>query len=181
MVDEKAREIIETTFHDAIKVLGLSSIQYDFSYEKMGVRFRSIDNAAEVDNENRNVYINEDWANHRVKEFEDDLYYIMAHEARHVYQEIIMGMYKSGQQTDEQDELVKSWINNKNNYIQNQGGSTVKPYYCQPLEVDADAFANFYMLAKEIGQPRFPKESDELVERRLNEIAAQYGYKLVSD
>ena len=61
-------------------------------------------------------------------------------------------------------------------YVQrNLGGNTVLPYQRQPVEVDANAFANFYVLVKGIGGARVPAESDDLVTQRLKEIAAQYG------
>lgn len=175
MIDNKAKHILESTFQDALGMLGFPPLPYTFSYEKIGKRFLTMDNAEEVDNVNRIVYVNEDWANQMVKVFAYDLYYMMAHEARHVYQEIMMRMFQSGQQTKEQDALIVSWINNKQNYVRNQGGATVKPYHCQPLEVDADAFANFYVMMRRIGGARVPQDSDELVTQRLKEIGAQYG------
>lgn len=175
MIDKKAKQILETTFQDAISMLGLPPIPYTFCYEKIGRRFQTMDNAEEVDNVNRIVYINEDWANQMVKVFEYDLHYMMAHEARHVYQEIVIRMFQNGQSVKEPAALIVSWINNKQHYVRNQGGATVRPYHCQPLEVDADAFANFYVLAKGIGQARIPEDLDELVTQRLKEIAAQYN------
>ena len=175
MIDNKAKHILETTFQDAISMLGMPPIPYTFCYEKMGHRFPTMDNAEEVDNVNRIVYINEDWANQMVKVFAYDLYYMMAHEARHAYQEIVIRMFQCGQSVKEPAALIVSWIDNKQHYVRNQGGATVKPYHCQALEVDADAFANFYALAKGIGQARIPEDSDELVTLRLKEIGAQYG------
>ena len=178
MIDNKAKQILETTFRDALEMLGLPPLPYTFCYEKIGQRFQTMDNAEEVDNVNRIVYINEDWANKMVKVFEYDLFYMMAHEARHVYQEIIIQQFHRRQPTKENEALIVSWIDNKQNYIRNEGGVTVKPYHRQPLEVDADAFANFYVLAKEMGEARVPDDSDELVSQRLKEIGAQYGVRI---
>ena len=178
MIDSKAKMTLESAFQDAIKMLGLPSIPYAFRYEQMGCRFKTMDNAEEVDNSNHIVYINEDWANQMVKAYEYDLHYMMAHEARHVYQEVIMKMFLSGQLKNEPEALVVSWISNKQNYVRNQGGATVKPYHCQPLEVDADAFANFYVMIKQIGGAKIPSDSDELVTQRLKEIAVQYGAEI---
>lgn len=50
MIDSKAQQILETTFLDAISMLGLPPIPYSFRYEKMGGRFQTMDNAEEVDN-----------------------------------------------------------------------------------------------------------------------------------
>ena len=175
MINSKAKQILETAFQDAISKLGLLPIPYTFCYEKIGRRFPTMDNAEEVDNVNRIVYINEDWANQMVKVFEYDLHYMMAHEARHVYQDIVIRMFQCGQSVKEPAALIVSWIDNKQHYVRNQGGATVKPYHCQPIEVDADAFANFYVLAKGIGQARIPEDSDEQVTQRLKEIGAQYG------
>ena len=175
MIDNKAKHILETTFQDAISMLGLPPIPYTFCYEKIGHRFPTMDNAEEVDNVNRIVYINEDWANQMVKVFEYDLRYMMAYEARHAYQEIVIRMFQCGQSVKEPAALIVSWIDNKQHYVRNQGGATVKPYHCQPLEVDADAFANFYVIKKQIGRARIPVDSDELVTLRLKEIAAQYN------
>lgn len=174
MIDSKAKQILETAFQDAISMLGLLPIPYTFCYEKIGPRFPTMDNAEEVDNVNR-IDINEDWANQMVKVFEYDLHYMMAHEARHVYQEIVIRMFQSGQSVKETAALIVSWIDNKQHYVRNQGGATVKPYHCQPIEVDADAFANFYVIKKQIGGARIPVDSDELVTQRLKEIGAQYG------
>ena len=174
MIDSKAKQILETTFQDAISMLGLLPIPYTFCYVKIGPRFPTMDNAEEVDNVNRIVYINEDWANQMVKVFEYDLHYMMAHEARHAYQEIVIRMFQSGQSVKEPAALIVSWINNKQHYVRNQGGATVKPYHCQPLEVDADAFANFYVMMRRIGGARVPVDSDEQVTQRLKEIGAQY-------
>lgn len=178
MIDSKAQQILETTFLDAISMLGLPPIPYSFRYEKIGGRFQTMDNAEEVDNVNRIVYINEDWANQMVKVFEYDLHYMMAHEARHAYQEIMMRLLQSGRQTKEPAALIVSWIDNKQHYVRNQGGATLRPYHRQPMEVDADAFANFYVLVKRIGQARIPEDSDDLVTQRLKEIAAQYGAQI---
>ena len=156
MIDSKAQQILETTFLDAISMLGLPPIPYSFRYEKIGGRFQTMDNAEEVDNVNRIVYINEDWANQMVKVFEYDLHYMMKEPAA----------------------LIVSWIDNKQHYVRNQGGATLRPYHRQPMEVDADAFANFYVLVKRIGQARIPEDSDDLVTQRLKEIAAQYGAQI---
>ena len=178
MIDNKAKKILENTFRDALGMLKLPPLPYTLCYEKIGQRFQTMENAEEVDNVNHIVYINEDWANQMVKVFEYDLYYMMAHEARHVYQEIIIQQFHKRQPAKENEALIVSWIDNKQNYIRNEGGATERPYHRQPLEVDADAFANFYVLAKGIGVARVPEDSDELVTQRLKEIGAQFGVRI---
>ena len=82
---------------------------------------------------------------------------------------------RTGGQPKEDRALVVSWMVNIQNYQRNLGCNTVLPYQRQPVEVDANAFANFYVLVKGIGGARVPAESDDLVTQRLKEIAAQYG------
>lgn len=55
-----------------------------------------MDNAEEVSIAEMKIYINEDWANKMVKDYEYDLYYMMAHEARNVYQQIQISQLRSG-------------------------------------------------------------------------------------
>ena len=175
MIESKAKKILEETFKDALAMLELPPFPYTFIYERMGQRFLTMDNAEEVDNVSHIVYINEDWANARIKDYSYDLYYLMAHEARHVYQHMQILLYFKGRTTREPLSLVLSWRDNFQNYIRNEGWGTIKPYHCQPVEVDADAFANLYVLVKRIGPASIPEDSDSLIVQRLKEIASQYG------
>lgn len=175
MIDSKAKQILENTFRDALAMMKLPPFPYTFVYEKIGERFKTMDNAEEVSIAERKVYINEDWANNVIKTYPYDLYYLMAHEARHVYQQIQISQLHSGRPFTESPALIVSWEDNYLHYQRNEGGDTVKPYHRQPVEVDADAFANFYVLKRGIGQARISDDADELVTQRLKEIAAQFG------
>lgn len=103
------------------------------------------------------------------------MYYLMAHEARHVYQHMQILMLLNGKQSIESSSLVMSWMNNFQNYIRNEGGKSVMLYHRQPVEVDADAFANLYVLVNGIGPAKIADVSEELVTQRIKEIGAQYG------
>lgn len=175
MIEPKAKLILEETFQDVLTMLGLPPLPYTFVYEKMGGRFLTMENSEEVDNTNHIIYVNEEWANAMLKDCPYDLYYLQAHEARHVYQHMQVILMRTGGQPKEDRALVVSWMVNIQNYQRNLGGNTVLPYQRQPVEVDANAFANFYVLVKGIGGARVPAESDDLVTQRLKEIAAQYG------
>lgn len=177
MIESKAKQIIESTFSNVLTALNYPNYPIVFRYEKIGGRFLTIDNSAEYDSKNRTVFINEDWANNRIETFPYDLYYISAHEARHVYQHIQIELLLSNNTIREDRKLIETWMNNFRNYIRNQGGNTIAPYHRQPVEVDADAFANVYMLinGKEC---RVPVESDDLVSKRIIEIGNQLGFTI---
>lgn len=86
MIEPKAKQILEETFQDVLTMLGLPPLPYTFVYEKMGGSFLTMENSEEVDNTNHIIYVNEEWANAMLKDCPYDLYYLQAHEARHVYQ-----------------------------------------------------------------------------------------------
>ncbi len=178
MIDSKAKQILESTFWDVLALMKQPPLPYTFVYEEIGGRFKTMDNAEEVSIAEMKMYINEDWANKMVKDYEYDLYYMMAHEARHVYQQIQISQLRSGRQYTETPALIVSWEDNFLHYQRNEGGDTVKPYHRQPVEVDADAFANLYVLLKGIGQARISDDADELVTQRLKEIATQYNLEI---
>lgn len=178
MIEPKAKQIIEETFKRALAMLMIPPLPYSFVYEKMGVRFQTIENAEEVDNLNRIIYVNEDWANDRLVRFPYDLYFLQAHETRHIYQHIQINLLASGGQLNEDRALVVSWIQNFQSYQRNEGGNTIRPYHRQPVEVDADAFANFFVLVNGVGQARIPDDSEDLITQRLIEIGHQFGVNI---
>lgn len=177
MINQEAKKILENTFKDAIKMLGLKDCNIHFVYECIGTRFLTTNNSSELSGDT--LYINECWANDVVKSYKYDLYFMMAHEARHLYQLFNVNAINNSQIHSEKNiELVKKWEDNFSNYTRNSGNLSKKDYVCQPVEVDANAFACFYCLFKRKGQPRIAPEADELTTNRLFEIAESYGVTL---
>jgi len=179
MVNQKAKQIIEESFKQACSLLGLLPLPFTFLYERVGQgHFFNTVIGAEIDSAKWTVYINEDWANFAFSVDKYDLSFIIAHEVRHLYQNIQINLFTSGKQHKEDNTLIISWMDNCQHYQRNEGGETTMIYHRQPLEVDADAFACFYVMYYGIGQPRMPDASEDLVTQRLIEIAKQYNISI---
>ena len=173
MVDPNAKRIIENSFRDAMSLLKMSAETIQFQYEPIGGRFKTMENSMETNP--TTVFVNENWANECILNYQFDLFFLPAHEARHQYQKLQIEKFCKGLQTNEDPELIQSWINNNKDYKRNEGPESFPAYITQPVEVDANAFANFYVMLRNIGQPRMSKESDILETQRLMEIAKQFG------
>lgn len=176
MVNPKAKLIIEESFKQACSLLGFSPLPFTFMYERIGQgHFFNTVIGAEIDSAKWTVYINEDWANLAYKMDRYDLPFIIAHEIRHFYQSTQINLFHSGRPCKEDNALIISWMDNYQHYQRNEGSETTRIYHRQPLEVDADAFACFYVMYYGIGQPRMSDDSEDLVTQRLIEIAKQYN------
>ena len=176
MVNTKAKQILEEAFKKAMTLLGFPPIPFEFLYERIGDgRFINMEIGAEIDSSNRVVHINEDWANHVYNLDPYDLWFIMSHEVRHFYQRVQINQFYTGGMLKEDKALVVAWIDNFQHYQRNEGGETTRVYHRQPVEVDADAFACFFVMFYGIGKPRIAPDSEDLVIQRLKEIGAQFG------
>lgn len=176
MVKLKAKRIIEETFDKALALLGFPPMPFVFSYERIGEgRFNNIEIGAEIENSKWIVHVNEDWANLALDNDPFDLYYIISHEVRHFYQSVQINLLRKGETLKEDRTLIISWIDNFQHYQRNDGGNTTRVYHRQPVEVDADAFACFFVMFFRIGQPRMPEDSCDLVLQRLKDIGKQFG------
>lgn len=182
MIQQKALNIIHRTFVTALQQLNVPPMQIAFAPEPMGQRFPTKDNAMEVASDVASgkaiVHINEDWANTCLQTYPFDLHFLAAHEARHIYQDYQISLLQQQQPTSEEPALIQSWIDNKGNYHRNTGPDSFEAYICQPIEVDANAYANLYVMLHRIGQPRMSAESDALETQRLKEIANQFGFTI---
>ena len=82
MTIEEAKNKLREYFEEACKVLGVNCQKISFVYERIGERFRTVNNTCEVDEDC--LYINEDWIAGTLRiNFLYDLQYQMYHEARH--------------------------------------------------------------------------------------------------
>lgn len=110
--------------------------------------------------------------------YPSDLHFLAAHEVRHIYQDYQISLYSRKQPTSKNPALIQSWIDNKANYHRNTGPDSFTTYICQPIEFDANAYANLYVMMHRIGQARMSAESDTLETQRLKEIANQFGLEI---
>lgn len=125
------------------------------------------------------MYISEDWANKSITgNFEYDLYFFMSHEARHIYQFVTINRVAKGKKVKEDIHTVKEWNNNTRLYTHDTGGESKINYKCQPLEVVADAFANFFVMKLYNLPPSFSKGPMDLVKNRLDEITKSHGMNI---
>lgn len=176
MVNPEAKQIIEESFKQACSLLGFPPLPFTFLYERVGQdHFFNTEIGAEIDSAKWTVYINEDWANLAYNMDPCDLSFIIAHEVRHFYQNTQINLFHLGRKHKEDNALIISWMDNCQHYQRNEGGETKRIYHRQSLEVDADAFACFYVMYYGIGQPRMSDDSEDLVTQRLIEIAKQYN------
>lgn len=76
--------------------------------------------------------------------------YYLLHEIRHVFQHSIIKDYKDGLDIPIDDEIVKKWINEGNNYIKphDENGNENPKYFLQDSEMDAYAFSYSVMKYK---------------------------------
>lgn len=179
MISSKAKKILEKAFTDALSFLHVASYRYKFVFECPGFHVNDKD-VCISDHQNRILYINEEWANKSVskKELEYDLYFLMAHEARHIYQYVMTERYRKNKPLNEPIKIICAWISNQSNYIRDKGSDTTIRYRNQPLEIDANAFASFFVIKTYNLKATFSKNVEELEETRLYEIAEFYGYSL---
>ena len=130
-------------------------------------------NAAEMDD--TVMYINEEWLDYvlSIKDTYDPMF-LMAHEARHIYQKQVIDDYKQRGRSCELPNIVQGWINNISCYIRNEGGDSQAVNASQSIEIDANAFACVYLLYKKNLMPRISPSCEKEVLKRMKEI----GHKL---
>lgn len=181
MIRPSVQKILQNVFLSAISFLNIPSYKYRLVFERKGVHLNN-DDVCVADNAKRVIYIDEDWANHCVEiNFEYDLHFLMAHEARHIYQFVMMERLRKKKEIKEPVEVVQSWIINEMAYKRDVGDDTKAIYKSQPVEVDANAFASFFVMMRYNESPSFSKEAEDLEKKRLYEIAAFYGATITED
>ena len=69
--------------------------------------------------------------------------YFLLHEIRHAFQNSIIANYKEGKEIPIDEEIVKSWIKEGQNYIKScdEDGKENEQYFLQDSELDAYAFS----------------------------------------
>lgn len=120
----------------------------NFSYSD---KFLSKENAAECSYERRTIIFNIEWLEERANNNEYYLIeYLLMHEVRHFYQRRVVESFERNEPVRIYEDIntVKQWQSNFKAYVQNKGGQGLseKEYFCQSIEVDADAFAVYLML-----------------------------------
>lgn len=181
MIKPKAQKILLQSFQAAIDFLSIRSYKYQLIFEKKGLNLKN-DDVCITDYSKRSIYIDEDWANHSLEiDFEYDLHFLMAHEARHIYQNVIIERYRKKKDIKEPLNVVLSWLGNEMTYQRDTGDGTNRIYKRQPIEVDANAFASFFVMMKYDESPSFSKEAEELEKERLYAIANFYGATIYED
>ena len=167
------KKILEGIFYDALKDLGITGAVYSFTYERIGGRFKSIENSCEVSG--TTIYVNEDWAEYCVVEYKYDLSFIMAHEARHVYQQNEVMMYRNNGTYCEGVNRIELWAQEFQHYIRNIGPQTFEAHSKQDVEIDANAYAALFCMLRGEGQPRFASCVDKECTERFIELAERKG------
>lgn len=157
-------------FEEACGVLKVDSIDISFAYDNIGERFRTTNNSCEIDG--KTLFINKDWIKECMK-INDlyDLQYQMYHEARHLYQKMVIDDFHSRGKSSELPVTIQRWEHEFSNYQRNEGTEeTQKANAAQKVEIDANAFAIALLYSKGIFEARAPKEHRKETEQRAQEI-----------
>ena len=174
MTIEDAKIRLREYFVEACNVLGVKLQNIQFVYERIGDRFKTVNNTCEVGD--NCLYINEDWISEILRiNFLYDFQYQMYHEARHFYQYNVMVDYHVRGKSSELPTTIKQWEFECKNYIRNEGtDESEKANATQTMEIDANAFA-IVMLSMKGEEARIPEEQWDVTIKRVNEIAKRYS------
>ncbi|MBE6006012.1 MAG: hypothetical protein E7238_02430 [Sarcina sp.] len=136
-------------------VRGVLTILPFNAYERVNLRFEYIGEGTFVDTKigavnsaPYNLTINIDW--YETAE-EEDVRFLIRHEARHLYQRNQVEMLREGKPLVENRNTVLQWARNLSpgNYISNTPETEIQ-YFRQPCEFDAYCFATFISNAERV-------------------------------
>ncbi len=179
MIQDFVKSRLRAYFDEACKELHIDSSVYKFQFEKIGQRFASNKNAAEM--VGKILYINENWV---VKALESnaefDLMYIMYHEVRHIYQHKVITDFDKRGKSSELPIVIASWKHDFSNYIRNEGDdASWQNNIGQSVEVDANAFANAMLIKHGMGARIAPGQED-IMQRSIKQIAKRLWNTTIS-
>lgn len=160
MIEELVKNRLRGYFDEACKELKIDSSIYKFQFEKIGQRFTTNANAAEM--VNNILFINEDWVlNAFENNAEFDLMYIMYHEARHIYQHIVIADFDKRGKSCGLPAVIRSWKRDFSDYVRNEGDEkSWANNISQSVEIDANAFANVMLIKHNMGARIAPGQED---------------------
>lgn len=158
-------------FLEACKELGVATDNIRFTYEGIGQHFATSENAAES-NSNDEVIINTDWIDATLESGDYyDFRFLMYHEARHFYQNMIIQDFLKRGKSKELPATIKQWIYEAKNYIRNEGTpESAKANRDQLMEIDANAFALCLLQKNGITEMRIPPGQEDVMIKRMKEI-----------
>lgn len=164
-----AKKKLREYFEEACTILEIDFQKIQFSYEKIGERFRTPSNTCETGD--NILHINVDWIINILKEnFLYDLRYQMYHEARHFYQRMAIIDPSYRVRFGESNENIQIWGFEFSHYHRNEGTiETQKDNAAQFVEIDANAFA-IVLLMKHNEPARCPEDQLQQTRLRANEI-----------
>lgn len=170
MIEEIVKDRLRGYFDEACKELNIDSSEYKFQFEKIGERFATDANAAEM--VNNILHINEDWVENALEHnAEFDLMYIMYHEVRHIYQHIVITDFDKRGKSCELPAVILSWKHDFSEYVRNEGDEkSWSDNISQSVEIDANAFANA-MLIKHNMDARIAPGQEDIMPKHIRSIA----------
>lgn len=171
MITDEVKRKVEMYFKNACKTLNIEFSNYIYVYEPIGSRFATSCNSAEFSG--NVLYINEDWIKIAIdNDDEYDLEFVMAHEARHQYQQFVINDFYTRGRSCELPSIINSWIESFQVYKRNEGDELSEIANAnQAVEIDANAFAAAYMMIQQNKGARIPPSCAEDVVKRMKEIA----------
>lgn len=170
MIDDSIKKRLRGYFDEACQELKIiDSTAYDFQFEKIGQRFATEENSAEL--AGNVLYINEDWIESILKNKDEvDLRFIMYHEVRHIYQRSVIDDFDKRGKSCELPATIEAWKRDLAGYVRNEGDAKSQmANISQSIEIDANAFANS-MLIKHGLDARVPEGQEDIMKKRIGEI-----------
>lgn len=179
MIKESVKDRLRGYFDEACQELKIDSSAYKFQFEKIGERFAT--NAIAAEMVGNTLHINEDWVfNALESNAEFDLMYIMYHEARHIYQHIVIADFDERGKSCELPADILSWKRDFSDYVRNEGDEkSWADNISQSVEIDANAFANAMLIKHNMGARIAPGQED-IMPKHIRSIAKKLWNATIS-
>lgn len=167
---------IEKIFHDALSVLECLDYSFQIEYLGIGKVFQDNTIGSEISFDEKLLKINIDWFNYAMKNDIYDVYFILGHDARHVYQMKQIASLRSGDKYYENAELIFQWDYEMKHYVRNNDKTSQVIYLEQSIEIDANAFAPLFCYMRGFDSRVF-RIATPATEQRMKKIASRYNLR----
>lgn len=144
--DESAKQRIVALVKGALAIVTYDK-QITIKFERVGAGTFDNQIIGAVCRNSHTIVVNVDWYKNTS---DDDIKFLLRHEARHMYQMSQIEKYQTGEKTQEKLETIRQWAYEFTHYIPNTPGTEVQ-HFQQACELDAYVFATFIANVENMG------------------------------
>lgn len=136
--DESAKQRIAALVKGALAIVPYDK-QITIKFERVGAGTFDNQIIGAVCRNSHTIIVNVDWYENTT---DDDIKFLLRHEARHMYQMSQIEKLHTGEETQEKVETIQQWAYEFMHYISNTPGKEIQ-HFQQECEQDAYVFATF--------------------------------------